>query len=145
MPNMMLAKEASMEQEINKWKTKLVEVLGNAENEFVEEKLKELPEKPGIYIIYQNKHSQKQVFYIGQSNNLNERIYLTHYKYAKNYSSLAKKLIKKSIFNNDIAYKKHLEDECSYKFMIIDDVFELNRIEHFAIAALNPLYNDKIS
>jgi len=101
-----------------------------------------LPEQGGVYHIVERINDLFDTVYIGQSNNLQNRIYRSHLMGNRQVSTLKNKLIKTGIFPNEVAVKNYLYERCMVQFLVIENESDRNSFEHFAISILRPKFND---
>lgn len=99
---------------------------------------------PGIYFIYDKR--QKELLYIGitkERKDLCIRI-RNHMLYPTKSGNLGNKLKKLDEYHNGNKEKLHqyISNNCSFRYMVIEDLRKLKFLEHFCIAVLDPKLND---
>ena len=99
-----------------------------------------LPKQGGVYCI--SNKTDNTIIYIGQSKNLQKRIYKNHLMGHQRNSTLRRKIVKKEKFSSEDQVRNYLHEQCMVQFIEIEDKLERNFFEHFAIAMLRPKYND---
>lgn len=101
-----------------------------------------LPEYGGVYHIVEKADNIFYSFYIGESSNLQRRIFKNHLMGSRQVSTLKRKLIISKMFSDEDAVKKHLLDRCMIQFIKIENEADRSSFEHFAISILRPKLND---
>lgn len=128
---------------VQRYTTLLDQLLKSGFIKFNSENFKaQLPQQGGVYHIFEIKDNGLETVYIGQSNNLQNRIYRNHLMGNRQVSTLKNKLIKSGIYQNEDAVKNYLRARCIIQFIIIEKETDRDSFEHFAIAILNPKFND---
>lgn len=101
-----------------------------------------LPQQMGVYCISEKINDVLETVYIGQSKNLQNRIYRNHLMGSRRFSTLKRKIIRAGMFSNEDDVKNYLRERCVVQFVIIENESDRNSFEHFAIAVLRPKFND---
>jgi len=101
-----------------------------------------LPSHGGVYLISEKINNALERVYIGQSKNIQTRIYRNHLRGSRRVSTLKRKMIRTGMFPNEDEVENYLREKCMIQFLIIDDKFDRNSFEHFVIAVLRPNFND---
>ena len=101
-----------------------------------------LPAKGGVYRIFEEGAEWNSSIYIGESANLQRRLYNNHLMGNRKASALKKKLIEKGNLADERAVKQYLKNKCLFQFIKVPDEADRKYFEHFAIAILHPKYND---
>ncbi|MGB9693756.1 MAG: GIY-YIG nuclease family protein [Fervidobacterium sp.] len=99
----------------------------------------EVPNKPGVYVIFDEEGS---VIYVGRTKNLRRRLLGDHRRGNVRGSQFRKALMQ----NFGLASEEQINsyvDQCTFKFKEIEDSEERIRLEHFATAVLTPILNMK--
>ena len=91
----------------------------------LEEKIKNLPSSPGVYLM---KESRGGIIYVGKANNLKRRVQ-SYFHNSKSHSPKVEKLV------------KHLAD---FDYVITDTEFEAFMLECQLIKQIKPLHNKKM-
>jgi len=100
----------------------------------------EVPNKPGVYVIFDE---QGRVIYVGRTKNLRRRLLGDHRRGNVRGSQFRKALMQ----NYGLAGEERINsyvDQCTFKFKEIEDSEERIRLEHFATAVLAPILNMKL-
>lgn len=100
-----------------------------------------LPEKGGVYRIFEKESTWSQSIYIGKTENLRNRIYHDHFM-GNRIAGVKGKLIKSGQFNDEESVKEYFKEKCLVQFVIINDESLRALFEHFAISILRPQFND---
>ncbi len=100
-----------------------------------------LPQKPGVYRIFEKEYPEKAI-YIGKSKSLKRRIVGDHYKGDRISSTLKRKLIRGLGLSNEKEVMDYLSNKCSVQFMVMENKQLQTGFEHFAVAVLTPKWND---
>lgn len=101
-----------------------------------------LPTTGGIYRICNSSANPQQELYIGIAGNLRRRLYANHFRGQAENSTLTRKLIRNHPFENAIEVHAFLAQNCAAQYLEIEDKRLRCFAEHYAIAILQPLYND---
>ncbi|MBS1494327.1 MAG: GIY-YIG nuclease family protein [Bacteroidetes bacterium] len=131
--------------EIKKWKaeleTSLVNLSKAKEIPYNTLQISTTPKCPGVYMIVEKE--RKEILYIGESNNLSERLYRNHLMGNKSSANFKKKLVNDNtlmeVICNNTA-KKFLKDKCSVKWILEDEFIKRKAIECYITALLLPKY-----
>ena len=99
----------------------------------------EIPESQGLYAFYR-KNSERPL-YVGVTNNLRRRIWDNHLNGNRESSALREKLIKELGSENSVTTFLH-NSQIRIKAFADIDMALLKRLEHLAIAYLNPEFNE---
>lgn len=89
---------------------------------FLQEKLKNLPSSPGVYLM---KDSQSTIIYVGKAKNLKNRV-KSYFQKSKNHSPKVKRLV------------QHLKD---FEYILTDTELEAFLLECKLIKEMKPMYN----
>jgi excinuclease UvrABC nuclease subunit len=98
-----------------------------------------VPKGKGTYVIY-NKHTNK-IIYIGQTGRLRDRLLHDHLKGNIDGSRFRENLFSYLAASDEKAVTDHIMKQCYFK--LLEDEFEYKSLEHFAIALLRPLLNNR--
>jgi excinuclease UvrABC nuclease subunit len=109
---------------------------------FINLKPADLPTKPGVYRIFETDDELPATIYVGESENLSNRIYGNHLMGNTEASTLKKKLVKSGKFTDTKAVKEFLRAECSLQYVVLLEQKERIMFEHYAVAMLEPRFND---
>ena len=127
-----------MENKIEKYRSKLNELLEKEKNDFDNNLRKKLPSTSGIYRIFRKRSIGNETIYLGMSKNLKNRVDSQHFKGNLGSSTLRKKL-SKILPPEEIS--SFLSEECYVQFIDIK-MEELHCYEHFFVSMLCPELND---
>lgn len=101
---------------------------------------KKVTQNAGVYIIHDK--TRGEVLYVGESENLKRRLFTNHRSGNRRGSAFRRALSKWRNMDNETEIKRYIVQNCSFQILQISDKLERKRLEHFAIAALNPILND---
>ena len=96
----------------------------------------------GIYRISSISDDPASEIYTGKSGNLRQRIYGNHLRGTVDNSTLTRKLVNLGIYADSNAVHTFLAEKCVVQFLVIPDDRLRCFAEHYAIAVLQPAYND---
>lgn len=94
-----------------------------------------VPKNFGIYIIFDKKGIP---IYVGRTSDLNRRLFGNHRSGDVMGSAFRKALSKKLSINDEKKLRKYIEDNCSFKYLLLKNP---NGLEHFLISVLSPELN----
>ena len=97
-----------------------------------------VPLQAGVYAIYHNAGSS--LLYIGESKHLRQRIFGEHLRGDKIASAFRRNLSDWEKLDSEKDISAYISDKCEFQFKQCDEV-AAKRLEHFAIAILQPLLN----
>lgn len=102
-----------------------------------------LPTESGIYRIFEKDLDWSKSIYIGETGDLQRRIYDKLFMGNRGDHTLINKLIRAGVHPNEESVKQYLEDSCLVQILLAPGE-DRDRIlfEHFAISILKPKYND---
>ena len=100
-----------------------------------------LAKSSGVYRVVDRSDSQQKTIYIGQAKNLQRRVFRNHYAGSAKVSTFRKKLIKYAVAD-ETTISDYLRKCCVVQLIVIEDKPERIGFEHFAVAVLQPNYND---
>ena len=101
-----------------------------------------LPESPGVYRIFETSAVFPATVYVGETENLRNRIYRSHLMGNTTVSTIKKKLVSSGRYADASAVKSYLRHDCSVQFIEVAAERDRMRFEHFAVAMLGPYFND---
>ncbi len=102
----------------------------------------ELPREAGVYRIFKFDEDDEISIFVGRSDDLRRRIHRNHHIGTKSVSIFRTKLLRQKNIQNELQVTKYLHKSCGVQFILIPDLRETIMFEHFAIAVLQPIYND---
>lgn len=97
-----------------------------------------IPTKPGLYAIYDS--SGEHLLYIGESRSLRRRLLSDHLKGDKIGSSFRRNISQWLDVSEEVEISDYISHNCQFQFFQCD-LKEAKRLEHFAIAVLEPILN----
>jgi excinuclease UvrABC nuclease subunit len=118
---------------------RLKEVLGQPPKNFADDSSDDVPKKPGVYVIY-NKKSQ-QIIYAGRTKNLRRRLLGDHRRGNIEGSQFRKALGQSLRTSSEKEIRKYIEENCSFRFLVVENFEEMVRLEHFVTAVIAPTLN----
>jgi len=134
-------KTEDLKKEALKYIEKLEELLAGEEFDFNVDPDR-IPKKRGVYIIFDKKNGKP--IYVGKTyrRDLCQRILNDHKKTGSQFRTALSRVYN---LQSKEEISKYIIKNCSFRFKIIDeDPEERVRLEHFAIAILNPILNVKL-
>ena len=99
-----------------------------------------IPTTSGLYLI----HSHDKLLYVREADNLQRRLLGDHRFSNIKRSDFRKSLKRHEKLNSEEEISKYIMKNCSFKFVEIEDKLRRKRLEHFAIAVLDPILNDLV-
>lgn len=134
--------ESEIESIITEYRKPLLTLLSEPKLSLGDKKLHySLPEKGGVYRIFEKNVAWQASLYVGKTSNLRNRIYTSHLM-GDASDALKRKLINSKRFNDKDAVKQYLKTQCFVQYLIIKDSEFRTSFEHFAISILKPQFND---
>jgi excinuclease UvrABC nuclease subunit len=128
----------NLDLRIERLKSFLIEIIGAKEHSFSERKI---PKSPGIYLII--KKDTNDIIYVGETENLRQRIVDNLISGDKQAHILRKKLAKTYNLKTENEITDFLKENFAFKFKETNiEPKERKAVEHFLIAVINPLFND---
>jgi excinuclease UvrABC nuclease subunit len=121
---------------------KLKEVLAQPPKNFADDTLDDVPKKPGVYVIHDKK--SEQIIYAGRTKNLRRRLLSDHRRGNIEGSQFRKALGQSLGTSNEKEIRKYIEENCSFRFLVIQNFEETVRLEHFVTAVIAPTLNVKL-
>jgi excinuclease UvrABC nuclease subunit len=101
-----------------------------------------LPRKGGVYRISKFENDKETSLFVGSSSDLRRRIHNNHNIGTKNVSIFRTKLLRQESIRSELEVLRYLHTSCSVQYILIPDHREMKMFEHFAIAVLQPIFND---
>lgn len=102
----------------------------------------DLPREGGVYRIFRFEDDDEVSLFVGRSDDLRRRIHNNHHIGTKNVSIFRTKLLRKESFRSELQVTKYFHKSCRVQYLLIPDSHERSMFEHFAIAVLQPTFND---
>ena len=106
---------------------------------FAEAYSKDVPEKAGVYAIYDKR--VKAMIYVGRTKNLRRRLLGDHKRGNIRGSQFRKALKQCFTLKSESDINNYIQKNCSLQFLAIDEFEEIVRLEHFITAVLAPTLN----
>jgi len=100
-----------------------------------------LPNKAGVYYIFEETSTKQIPLYLGKATNLYYRVYKEHFMGTPKDSNLKGKLINSHQCKDGNDAKQYLRERCFVQYVEIEDESLRNSFERFAINSLKPRYN----
>ena len=127
---------------IAQYRDELTRLLISPTYEFSRLDRKNVPEAPGVYIIYHK--ALRQILYIGESDNLRRRLFSNHRSGNRRGSAFRRALSRWEKFEEERKISEYIIQNCSFQVLLVSDKLKRKRFEHFAIAVLSPKLNDVV-
>lgn len=131
-----------IEERISRYRDELDRLLDSATYEFSRSDRKEIPDVPGVYVIYDK--TGKQILYVGESGDLRRRLFGDHRAGNRRGSAFRRALSRWKKMEDEKEIREYIIHKCSFQILPVPDKLERKRFEHFAIAILNPRLNDVV-
>ena len=116
----------------------LLSILESAKYDFSKDNRARVPSEPGVYTIYEK--TRGYLLYIGESKHLRRRIFGEHLTGDKIASAFRRNLSDWEKLGSEEDVSAYISDKCEFQFKQCDEA-AAKRLEHFAIAILQPLLN----
>lgn len=100
-----------------------------------------LPKESGIYHIAE-KDAELCSLYVGEADNLRDRILRGNLKGSRRTSIMKKKLIGSRKFRSEKRAKQYLHERCFVQYVLVEDKRFRRLLKYFLIGVLNPKFND---
>jgi len=110
--------------------------------EFSRDDRKKVRQAPGVYLIHDN--TLRQILYVGESDNLQRRLFRNHRSGNRRGSAFRRALSRWKRLEDERKIKEYIVQNCSFQTLLVKDKLRRKRLEHFAIAVLNPVLNDVV-
>jgi len=101
-----------------------------------------VPRQPGVYVIYDEK--EKAIIYAGRTKNLRRRLLSDRKRGNIEGSQFRKALGENLALLPESQITRYILENCSFQFMVIKELEEMVRLEHFSTAVLSPLLNTQV-
>lgn len=109
---------------------------------FAEASSRDVPEKPGVYLIYDKR--VKAIIYAGRTKSLRRRLLSNHKRGNVEGSQFRKALKQDLALKSEKEITTYLLKNCSFRFIVINEFEEIVRLEHFITAVVAPNLNIKL-
>ncbi len=123
---------------IKNLKGELLVLLSSPKYDFSQRSRITVPLQPGVYAIYHK--TESHLLYIGESKHLRQRIFREHLTGDKIASAFRRNLSDWEKLDSEEDISAYVSDKCEFQFKQCDKA-AAKRLEHFAIAILQPLLN----
>jgi excinuclease UvrABC nuclease subunit len=127
---------------VSKYVAIMNKLLTESRHNFSEVSSKDVPEEPGVYVIYDKK--VKAIVYAGRTKNLRRRLLGDHKRGNVRGSQFRKALRQNFALKSESAITSYILENCSFQFLAIKEFEEIVRLEHFTTAILAPILNVKL-
>jgi excinuclease UvrABC nuclease subunit len=124
---------------VAKYLNRLKKVLGQPLSNFVDASSDDVPKKPGVYIIYDEK--SQQIIYAGRTKNPRRRLLGDHKRGNVKDSRFRKALGQSLGTNSEEEIAGYIGENCSFRFLVVENFEEMVRLEHFVTAVIAPTLN----
>lgn len=124
-----------LDKSIDLYKKQLNELLNAKPNEFKSIKKAAIPDKSGVYCIFDK---VGVLLYVGQSTRLRRRLIDDHLQNDKQGSAFRRNLSEDYHLGSEKEITDYIVSDCSFKYVELD---KPKLFEHFAISVLNPRLN----
>ena len=131
----------TIESIIEKHESTLVELVNQRYLKFDNKLRSRLPSQGGVYRVIDGGENLYHVIYVGQTKNLQNRVYNDLLMGNLPRHTLKRKLVNSGIYPDKKAAKDYLKEKCMVQYVEIYDVINRKLFEHFAIAILRPEWN----
>jgi len=137
-----MGKGEGIEERISRYRAELNRLLHSATYEFSRIDRRDIPDVPGVYIIYDK--TGRQILYVGESGDLRRRLFGDHRAGNRRGSAFRRALSRWKKMEDEKEIREYIIQNCSFQILPVPDKLERKRFEHFAIAVLNPRLNDVV-
>lgn len=144
LPDLRISTIDVFDQRIEELKGLLYRLLTAESFHFDESLRSNLPEEPGVYVIYSVANGQEEVLRAGRAagvGGLRQRIYQNHLM-GKQSGNLRAQLVRSGRCSDMEGAKAWIRQSCSVRFLVVHDDETLRWTEHFMLAVLRPTYSD---
>lgn len=120
----------------------LKKLLAKPRYRFADASSGDIPEEPGVYVIYDKRVNA--IIYAGRTKNLKRRLLGDHKRGNVRGSQFRKALGQNFRLNSEDEITSYILKNCSFQFMTLEEIEEIIRLEHFALAVLGPILNVRL-
>lgn len=134
----------SFEQHVEELKRLLDRLLAATPCYFDESLRSNLPEEPGLYVIFTRTNGLEEVLHAGRTSGaggLRQRVYQNHLM-GNQSGNLRAKLVAGKICKGLREAKTWVRANCSVRFLVVKDANALRWGEHFILSVLRPTFSD---
>jgi len=114
-------------------------LLTEASYNFAEASSKDVPERLGVYVIYDKR--VEATIYAGRTKNLRRRLLGDHKRGNIEGSQFRRALKRNLALKSESEITSYILQNCSFKFIVIEEFEEMVRLEHFITAIIAPALN----
>jgi len=140
--SLMLTVDEEVEKNMVLYRDRLSNLLDRPTYEFSRSDRRDIPDVPGVYIIYDK--TAKQILYVGESDNVRRRLFGDHRSGNRRGSAFRRALSRWRKMEDEKEIREYIIQNCSFQVLPVPDKLRRKRFEHFAIAVLSPLLNDVV-
>lgn len=137
-----MTKGQEIEEKIARYRGDLDRLLHSPTYEFSRGDRENVEEAPGLYVIHDK--TFRQILYVGESNNLQRRLFSDHRSGNRRGSAFRRALSRWKRLEEESKIKEFIIQNCSFQVLLVADKLKRKRLEHFAIAVLSPVLNDVV-
>jgi len=101
----------------------------------------QVPKEPGVYVIF---NERDKIIYVGRTRNLGRRLLGDHKNGNIRGSQFRRALMQNYGLKSEGEISKFIQNNCAFKFKVIEEPEERIRLEHFTTAITAPQLNIKI-
>lgn len=127
---------------ISQYLAMMKKLLAGSKYNFAEVSSTDVPKEPGVYVIYDK--IEKAIIYAGRTKNLRRRLLGDHRRGNIKGSQFRRALKRNLAFELESEITSYILENCSFRFMVIEEFEEMVRLEHFITAVLAPVLNIKL-
>lgn len=127
-----------MDSIIGEFKNLLISLISSPQLAFDDRLHASLPEKGGVYRIFEKGAIWQNSIHVGEAGNLRQRIYTNQLHGDEMASSVKKKLIGSGKCKDMEEARQYLKDRCFVQYIFIEDESLRKFFEHFATSILKP-------
>jgi len=130
------------ESVVSHYRGMLKKLLAEPRHRFADASSRDIPKETGVYVIYDER--MDAIIYAGRTKNLKRRLLGDHKRGNVRSSQFRKALGQNFTLNTEDEITSYILKNCSFQFMTLEEIEEIIRLEHFAIAVLGPILNVRL-
>ena len=130
------------ERAISHYLEMLKKLLAQPRYRFADASSRDTPKEQGVYVIYDKRIGA--ITYAGRTSDLRRRLLGDHKRGNVRGSQFRKALGRNFALNSEDEITSYILRNCSFQFIVLDEFEEIIRLEHFAIAVLDPILNVRL-
>jgi hypothetical protein len=134
----------TFQQRVEELKGVLDSLLAATPHSFDQSLRSNLPEEPGLYMIFTSGNGPEEVLRAGRTSGaggLRQRVYQNHLM-GDQSGNLRAQLVRAQVCRDLIEAKTWVRANCSVKFLVVKDEDTLKWGEHFILSVLRPRFSD---